>query len=86
VGLSITNPSAAVVTPNRLQTKADTGGLDVLTSTTATSNTNTAAGSWAQVTASSSAEYLLLGVDGFCTLTNAATTGWWTPASLTSCR
>lgn len=64
MGLSISNPSTSVtVTPNRLIMKADTSGQTTLQATGVTTGTGTTAGSYVQVSASTAAEYLLVGID-----------------------
>lgn len=71
MGLSISNVAATAVA-NRLITKANTAGQTRLTASGVATATDTTAGSWVQVTASTSAEYVLSGIDVSGTVSLAA--------------
>lgn len=58
--------ATTTVSANRLQTKADTAGQTILTVASVSTTNNTSAGSYAQVTASTSAEYLVTGIVVTC--------------------
>lgn len=81
MGLSISNPSSSTptvtVTPTKMVTKSNTAGQALLSASATTSSTNGTMGSWAQVTASTAAEYYIGSVGAIVTTTTGS--GWYGP-------